>query len=890
MSTKSKGAASKKGETPLMKQYNEIKAKHPNAILLFRVGDFYETFCEDAVKSSKILGITLTKRANGSASETELAGFPHHALDTYMPRLVQAGERVAICEQLEDPKSTTKIVKRGVTEIITPGVSFNSDVILNRENNFIGSVYFGKKNIGIAFLDVTTGEYLTAEGSADYIDKLLSNFAPKEVLYPRGTKEQFVSTFGDKYYLSRLDEWVYSGDSAQQKLLSQLKVASLKGYGIEKLKSAQSASAAILYYLDQTEHRNLPHITRINKIDEDKYVWIDRHSLRNLEVLKSLSEGGRSLVDCIDHTVSPMGARMIRRWISLPLKSVSDINFRLNITKYLCHNPILREVLRGGMRQIGDIERLAAKCATKRVNPRELNQLARALATMGELQNGLTACECDSLREWVDKIYRCENLTEAIQKTLLPDPAVQLNKGGVIASGVNMELDDLRKLSLGSKEALLEIQRREIERTGISSLKISFNNVFGYYIEVRNTHKDKVPQEWVRKQTLVSAERYITEELKEYEHKILGAEDRIQQIEQAIYSSLVDYVSGFIDKIQKSAEVVAQIDCLCSFGTLGEREGYSIPRIDNSHKLDIKDGKHPIIESMLPIGGRYIPNDVYLDGTDQQIIIITGPNMSGKSAILRQTAIIVLLAQIGCYVPASSVDMGVVDKIFTRVGASDNLSQGESTFMVEMLESANILNNITDRSLVLLDEIGRGTSTYDGISIAWAMVEYLHQSREAGAKTLFATHYHELNEMTEIYPRIKNFHVQVKEEGNRVLFIRKLAEGGTAHSFGIHVAQMAGMPSFVVERASQVLKTLEKHRNSNPEKEITSLSDAPIDTTYMREKCIDSGVQMSFFQLDDPLVSEIKSVLSSTDINTLTPLEALNKLNELKGLLNIPTN
>lgn len=874
-------------ETPLMKQYNEIKSKHPDAILLFRVGDFYETFCEDAVKASKILGITLTKRANGAASSIHLAGFPYHSLDTYMPRLVKSGERVAICEQLEDPKTTKQIVKRGVTEIITPGVSFNSDIVLNKENNFIASIFFGKKNVGVSFLDVTTGEFLISEGNEEYIDKLISNFSPKELIYQRGFAEQINKIFGKKYFLSVIDEWVYSGDGGKSKLQEQLNVSSLQGFGIETMSSAVKAAGAILYYLDLTEHKNTDHINTISRIEEDKYMWLDKFTLRNLEILTPTVAGGRALIDVIDNSVSPMGARMIRRWLSLPLKNIKDINLRLSIVKYLCENPILREILRSNMRIIGDIERLISKCATKKINPRELVQLANSIESISQLQGSLNACDSAPLRQWSEEIEICQALFESISGTILTEPSVSIQKGGVINSGVNIELDELRKLSIGGKEALLKIQQREIENTGISSLKISFNNVFGYYIEVRNTHKDKVPDNWTRKQTLVNAERYITGELKEYEEKILGAEEKILIIEQEIYASLIIYVTGFIQKIQNNARIIAQIDSLCSFASLGEKEGYCLPKIDTSKSLSIKDGRHPVIESLMPIGESYVPNDVYLDNENQQIIIITGPNMSGKSAILRQTAIITLMAQIGCYVPASSVELGIIDKIFTRVGASDNISQGESTFMVEMLESANILNNATDRSLVLLDEIGRGTSTYDGISIAWAMVEFLHQKKNKRAKTLFATHYHELNEMEDIYPRIQNFNVQVKEIDNRVLFVRKLAKGGTAHSFGIHVAQMAGMPQFVLDRSTEILKVLESRRNSGASIGLDKITDNPIDKTFLKEEVKDSGMQLSFFQLDDPLIADIKKSLKDLNINTLTPLDALNKLDELKRLMGI---
>ena len=872
----------------MMKQFNEIKSKHPNTILLFRVGDFYETFCEDADKTSKILGITLTKRANGVGSSIALAGFPYHSLDTYMPRLVRAGERVAICEQLEDPKTTKKIVKRGVTEIITPGVSFNNDVVLNKENNFIASIYFGKQNIGVAFMDVTTGEFLAAEGNENYIDKLLNNFAPKELIYQRGCKERLCTRFGSKYFLTHIDEWVYSGNVCYEKLAEQLSVKSLKGFGIETTPSAVTAAGSILYYLDMTEHKNIKHINNISRIEEDKYVWLDKFTLNNLEILSPANQDGKALVDVIDTTVSPMGSRMIRRWLSLPLKNIKEINNRLSITKYLCENPILREMLRVNMREIGDIERLASKCATRKINPREVVQLSRSLDAIIQLQGSLMACDSVPLRDWSAEIKCCKSVSEAICKTIIPEPAVLINKGGVIAANVNIELDDLRKLSAGGKNALLAIQEREIEATGIQSLKISYNNVFGYYIEVRNAHKDKVPSEWIRKQTLVSAERYVTTELKEYEEKILGAEEKILAIETNIYSALVDYISKYISNIQFNASIIAQIDTLCAFAGLGEKEGYSLPKIDNSKNLTIKEGKHPIIESLLPLGQNYISNDITLNSEEQQIIIVTGPNMSGKSAILRQTAIIVLMAQVGCYVPASYAEIGIVDKIFTRVGASDNISQGESTFMVEMLESANILNNVTDRSLVLLDEIGRGTSTYDGISIAWAIVEYLHQNSGKKAKTLFATHYHELNEMEEIYPRIKNYNVMVKEENNQVHFVRKLARGGTAHSFGIHVARMAGMPKFVLDRSSEILKLLEQRRNSGGEMGIDKIEENPIDKTFLKEtEKNSSGMQLSFFQLDDPLISEIKSALLGLDINTLTPLDALNKLDELKRLMGI---
>ena len=878
-------------ETPLMKQYYSIKNTHPDAILLFRVGDFYETFGDDAIKASEILGITLTRRANGSCSYVELAGFPYHAIDTYLPKLVRAGERVAICEQLEDPKTTKKIVKRGVTELVTPGITFNDNILSHKENTYVACVYFGKKNVGVSFLDVTTGEFYTAEGTPEYAEKLLTNFRPKEVLYQRGCKDQFISVFGNKYYLYHLEQWIFSEKNAIEKLKTQCEVSSLKGFGIESMTSGIIAAGAILYYLEFTEHHQTKHISHITRIEEDKYVWLDKYTLRNLEIFAPAAPGGKSLIDVIDRTASPMGSRMLKRWISLPLKDKKQIDSRLNITQYLIEHKEIATSFYNELSAIGDIERLISKVAIGRVNPREVVQLKNAFAAIQKIKTICASSDNTLLQKWGNSLDPCSTIKQRIETTLLEEPANMIQKGGVIAKGVSAELDSLRSLSVNSKEYLHSIQARESERTGISSLKISFNNVFGYYIEVRNTHKDKVPADWTRKQTLSGAERYITAELKEYEEKILGAEEKILSLEAEIYGALVIELSSYTQAVQSNATIIAQIDTLLSFAQTAEEHSYCRPVVTEENVLDIRQGRHPVIESLMSIGDKYIPNDVYLDDKEQQIIIITGPNMSGKSALLRQTGLIVLLAQIGCYVPAQSAHIGIVDKIFTRVGASDNISQGESTFMVEMLESANILNNITNRSLVLLDEIGRGTSTYDGISIAWAMVEYLHEHSSGGARTLFATHYHELNEMAEIYSRIKNYNVQVKEINNKVIFLRKLIPGGTEHSFGIHVARMAGMPRIVVARAQEILQLLEERHRSSGEEKIgvthTSKTDAAKFPEFKNTIETSNGTQLSLFQLDDPLIYQLRDQIKNIDINNITPLEALNKISEIKKLLGI---
>lgn len=874
-------------ETPLMKQYNAIKEKHPDAILLFRVGDFYETFCSDAIKTSQILGITLTKRANGTASSIELAGFPYHSIDTYLPRLVQAGERVAICEQLEDPKLTKSIVKRGVTELITPGVSLSDNVLLNKDNNFVAALFFGKKSIGISFLDITTGEYYIAEGDAKYIEKLLGSFAPKEVLYQRGYKEQFLTTFGNRYYIYHLEEWIFSSDNGERKLMTQLGVTSLAGYGIAKMECGIKAAGALLYYLDQTEHRQTKHINTIRKIDEESYVWLDNFSLRNLEIFSSSAVGGKSLYDVINKTSTAMGARMLKRWLSLPLKDREQIEERLSIVAYFVDNESLVYNIRNAMTEICDIERLISKVATQRVTPQELLTIARSMRAMETIKG--FKYENAILKAWLGNLDICKTIVEKIEKQILTTAPNNMQKGGFIASGIDIELDELRRILMGSKEYLNKIKERETIATGISSLKIGFTNVFGFYLEVTNSHKDKVPADWIRKQTLTGAERYITPELKEYEEKILGAEDKILILENQIFGALLIELSAYLATIQSSATIIAKIDTLLSYSILGSTLNYSRPLITDDNSLEIIKGRHPIIEASLSLGEKYIPNDLLLDENEQQIIIITGPNMSGKSAILRQTAIIVMLAQSGCYVPAESAVIGIVDRIFTRVGASDNISQGESTFMVEMLESANILNNLTDRTLVLLDEIGRGTSTYDGISIAWAMVEYLHQSLGKRAKTLFATHYHELNEMEKIYPRIKNFNVQIKEIDGKIIFMRKLVPGGTEHSFGIHVAKMAGMPSFVVNRAKEMLASLEAMRNKDGESSIISAINS--ENSKIKQYKIgqerSEGMQLSLFEFNDPLVDSIKDELKGIDINNMTPLEALTKLDKIKKLTGI---
>lgn len=856
-------------ETPLMKQYNEIKRKYPDACLLFRVGDFYETFGEDAIRASKILGITLTKRGAGSETETALAGFPHHSINTYLPKLVKAGLRVAICDQLEDPKMTKTIVKRGVTELVTPGVSLNDEVLQSKTNNFLASVYFANKNIGVSFLDVSTGEFLTAQGNAEYIDKLLQNFNPSEILVPKNNKGDFKAAFGEDFHTFYLEDWIYKEDYALETLTKHFQTVSLKGFGIEELKDGIVASGAILYYLSETQHNRVQHITAIQRIAEDAYVWMDRFTIRNLELYHSYNPNAVTLLDVIDRTLSPMGGRLLKRWLALPLKDSNKIKGRHDVVSYLKSNPEILYNIQYQIKQISDLERLISKIAAGKVSPREIVYLKESLDAIIPIKTLALQSPQEAVKIIGDSLHSCDLLREKIKTTLNQDAPVAIAKGNAIAKGISEELDDLRAISTSGKEYLEGIEKRESERTGISSLKISFNNVFGYYIEVRNTHKDKVPTEWIRKQTLVNAERYITEELKEYETKILGAEEKIHKIESELFEQLIAWIATYIKPVQMNANLVAQLDCLCSFTQLAVENKYVCPEIDETFELEIKNGRHPVIEKQLPVGTPYIANDVYLDRDTQQIIMITGPNMSGKSAILRQTALIVLLAQMGSFVPADSVRMGIVDKIFTRVGASDNISMGESTFMVEMNETASILNNISDRSLVLLDEIGRGTSTYDGISIAWAIAEFLHE-HPGRPKTLFATHYHELNEMTESLPRIQNYNVAVKELKDTVLFIRKLVKGGSAHSFGIHVAKMAGMPQIVILKAQKLLKKLEKNHSSEALNGIKEAADE---------------MQMSFFNLDDPLLEEIKEEIMSLDINAITPVEALMKLNEIKRML-----
>ena len=856
-------------ETPLMKQYNEIKAKYPDACLLFRVGDFYETFGEDAIRASKILGIVLTKRGAGSETETALAGFPHHSLNTYLPKLVKAGLRVAICDQLEDPKMTKTIVKRGVTELVTPGVSMNDEVLQAKVNNFLASVYFTNKLIGISFLDVSTGEFLTAQGNAEYIDKLLQNFNPSEVLVPKHNKNDFKAAFGEDYHSFYLEDWLYKEDYAFDILTKHFQTVSLKGFGIEDFNEAVISSGAILFYLSETQHNRVQHITSIQRIAEDAYVWMDRFTIRNLELYHSVSQNAVTLLDVIDKTLSPMGSRLLKRWLALPLKDTAKIQGRHQVVAYLKDNQEILKNIQSQIKQISDLERLISKIAAGKVSPREVVYLKESLDAILPIKSLALQSPQEAVKVIGDSLHSCDLLREKIKTTLNQEAPVAIAKGNAIAVGVNAELDELRAISTSGKEFLEGIERRESERTGISSLKISFNNVFGYYIEVRNTHKDKVPEEWIRKQTLVNAERYITEELKEYETKILGAEEKIHKIESELFEQLVQWISTYIKPVQMNANLIAQLDCLCSFTQLAIENKYVCPEIDESFELEIKEGRHPVIEKQLPVGTPYISNDVFLDRESQQLIMITGPNMSGKSAILRQTALIVLLAQMGSFVPAESVRMGIVDKIFTRVGASDNISMGESTFMVEMNETASILNNISDRSLVLLDEIGRGTSTYDGISIAWAIAEFLHE-HPAQPKTLFATHYHELNEMSESLPRIQNYNVAVKELKDTVLFVRKLVKGGSAHSFGIHVAKMAGMPQIVILKAQKLLKKLEKNHSNDALNGIKEAKDE---------------MQMSFFNLDDPLLEEIKDEILNLDINTITPMEALMKLNEIKRML-----
>ncbi|MBQ2051195.1 MAG: DNA mismatch repair protein MutS [Paludibacteraceae bacterium] len=861
-------------ETPMMKQFNEMKLQHPDAILLFRCGDFYETYSSDAVKASEILGITLTKRANGGAQTTEMAGFPHHALDTYLPKLVRAGLRVAICDQLEDPKLTKKLVKRGITELITPGVSIDDNVLNYKENNFLAAIHFyGKEKIGVAFLDISTGEFLTTEGTSDYIEKLLNSFQPKEVLHDRNRREDFIATFGNKYLTYEQEDWIYTTDAAMDRLLHHFETNTLKGFGVESLKAGIIASGAILYYLDHTHHQHISHITSLSRIDEDRFVWLDRFTVRNLELYGTSSDEGVSLLDVLDKTSSPMGARMLKRWIAFPLNVVKPIKYRLEIVDFLLKNKDLRHSLTDALSIVGDMERITSKIAVGRVSPRELSQLRTALNSIGEIHDMLEQCGMQALVDMSSRINKCSSALRRLTDELSDDPPALLNKGGVIRPGYNKDLDELRDLAFSGKDYINRMEQRETELTGIPSLKIGFNNVFGYYIEVRNAHKDKVPEEWIRKQTLVNAERYITQELKVYEEKVLGAQEKIDAMEGALYRELVESLNEDISLFQVNCNMLAQLDCLLSFARVAEENHYVCPEVNDSLVIDIKDGRHPVIEKQLPIGESYIANDVFLDSDSQQIIMITGPNMAGKSALLRQTALIVLMAQIGCFVPARSASIGVVDKIFTRVGASDNISMGESTFMVEMNEAASILNNISKRSLVLFDELGRGTSTYDGISIAWSIVEYIHENSKARAKTLFATHYHELNEMEKTYERVKNFNVQVKEINNKVVFLRKLTPGGSEHSFGIHVAKMAGMPRSIVERATKILKQLEKE-HSNSDKENLKNIDSPAD-----------GYQLSIFQLDDPVLKSVRDEIVNTDIDNLTPIEALNKLYEIKKIV-----
>ncbi len=866
MSSKEKKIKESK-ETPLMKQYNDIKRKYPDACLLFRVGDFYETFGDDAVRTAQILGITLTKRGAGSSSETALAGFPHHSLNVYLPKLVKAGLRVAICDQLEDPKTTKTIVKRGVTELVTPGVALNDEVLHAKTNNFLAALHFGKKNTGISFLDVSTGEFLTAQGNDEYIDKLLQNFQPTEVLVQKGNKNQFLHQFGSDFNLFYLEDWIFKEDYALESLMQHFKTNSLKGFGIEELTEGIVAAGAVLYYLSETQHNKVQHISNIQRIAEDTYVWMDRFTIRNLELYHSTHANATTLLDIIDKTLSPMGGRMLKRWLALPLKDSHKINQRLDVVEYLKENISVLEGFQYQIKQISDLERLISKLATGKISPREINYLKESLEAIIPIKNEALKSPNEALKTIGDNLHSCELLREKIAKTINVDAPVALNKGNAIAQGVNEELDELRNISQNGKDYLSDLESRESELTGIPSLKVAFNNVFGYYIEVRNTHKEKVPGNWIRKQTLVNAERYITEELKDYEAKILGAEERIAKIEAELYEKFIMWCAQYIQPVQLNAQLIARLDCLQSFAQLAIDNQYVKPVLQEGFALDIKAGRHPVIEKQLPVGTPYIANDVYLDTENQQIIMITGPNMSGKSAILRQTALIVLLAQMGSFVPADEVTMGVVDKIFTRVGASDNISMGESTFMVEMNETASILNNLTSRSLVLLDEIGRGTSTYDGISIAWAIAEYLHEHPQK-AKTLFATHYHELNDMQEQFVRIKNYNVSVKELKDHVLFLRKLVPGGSAHSFGIHVAKMAGMPQMVVQKAQKILKKLE---NSHKTEQIPPLKD--------------DEMQLSIFTLDDPLLENIKEEIVDLDINTLTPVEALMKLNEIKKML-----
>ena len=861
--------------TPMMKQFLDLKAKHPDAVMLFRCGDFYETYSTDAIVASEILGITLTKRANGKGKTIEMAGFPHHALDTYLPKLIRAGKRVAICDQLEDPKLTKKLVKRGITELVTPGVSINDNVLNYKENNFLAAVHFGKASCGVAFLDISTGEFLTAEGPFDYVDKLLNNFGPKEILFERGKRLMFEGNFGSKFFTFELDDWVFTESTAREKLLKHFETKNLKGFGVEHLKNGIIASGAILQYLTMTQHTQIGHITSLARIEEDKYVRLDKFTVRSLELIGSMNDGGSSLLNVIDRTISPMGARLLKRWMVFPLKDEKPINDRLNVVEYFFRQPDFKELIEEQLHLIGDLERIISKVAVGRVSPREVVQLKVALQAIELIKQACLEADNASLNRIGEQLNLCISIRDRIAKEINNDPPLLINKGGVIKDGVNEELDELRRISYSGKDYLLQIQQRESEQTGIPSLKVAYNNVFGYYIEVRNIHKDKVPQEWIRKQTLVNAERYITQELKVYEEKILGAEDKILVLETQLYTDLVQALTEFIPAIQINASQIARLDCLLAFANVAKENNYIRPVIEDNDVLDIRQGRHPVIEKQLPIGEKYIANDVMLDSASQQIIIITGPNMAGKSALLRQTALITLLAQIGSFVPAESAHIGLVDKIFTRVGASDNISVGESTFMVEMNEAADILNNVSSRSLVLFDELGRGTSTYDGISIAWAIVEYIHEHPKAKARTLFATHYHELNEMEKSFKRIKNYNVSVKEVDNKVIFLRKLERGGSEHSFGIHVAKMAGMPKSIVKRANTILKQLESDNRQQ------GISGKPL--TEVSENR--SGMQLSFFQLDDPILCQIRDEILNLDVNNLTPIEALNKLNDIKKIV-----
>ena len=858
-----------------MKQYFELKEKHPDAVMLFRCGDFYETYSEDAITAANILGITLTKRANGQAKHVEMAGFPFHALDTYLPKLIRAGKRVAICDQLEDPKLTKKLVKRGITELVTPGVAINDNVLSYKENNFLAAVHFGKASCGVAFLDISTGEFLTAEGPFDYIDKLLNNFAPKEVLFERGKRGMFEGNFGSKFFTFELEDWVFNETSSREKLLKHFETKNLKGFGVEHLKNGVVASGAILQYLEMTQHHQIAHITSLSRIEEDRYVRLDKFTVRSLELLGSMNDGGTSLLGVIDKTISPMGARLLKRWVVFPLKDEKPINERLDVVEFFFREPDFKDFIEEKLHLIGDLERIVSKAAVGRISPREVVQLKVALQAIEPIKNACLNADNESLRRIGEHLNLCESIRNRIAREIKNDPPLLVNKGGVIADGIHAELDELRQIAYSGKDYLLQMQQRESERTEIPSLKIAYNNVFGYYIEVRNTHKDKVPVDWIRKQTLVNAERYITQELKEYEEKILGAEDKILALETKLYNDLVIELAEYIPAIQINATQIARLDCLLAFANVARENKYIRPVIEDSDVIDIRQGRHPVIEKQLPVGEKYIANDVFLDADSQQIIIITGPNMAGKSALLRQTALITLLAQIGCFVPAESARIGLVDKIFTRVGASDNISLGESTFMVEMNEAADILNNLSPRSLVLFDELGRGTSTYDGISIAWAIVEHIHEHPKAKARTLFATHYHELNEMEKSFKRIKNYNVSVKEMDGKVIFLRKLERGGSEHSFGIHVAKLAGMPKSIVKRANTILNQLE---TDNRQQGISSKPTAEIATNR-------DGMQLSFFQLDDPVLCQVRDEIINLDVNNLTPLEALNKLNDIKKIV-----